>query len=464
MKATLPLLCIFLLLIDFYVYKALIFTFTRWTAKKKKIFTWLWWVGNLSLLAGVFCAIYLNLFLSLRAIILVAFFLLGIAKIFMLPFLLIDDLRRGLVFLYRRFFKKSAAEKERSLVKDTDKQTIPPSDGRLPATENPLSPDETAGMQNTHQAALMPAEAKESGIPGEPISRAAFLTKAGLIAAAVPLSSLSWGIISGAYDYQIKRVRLVLPNLPKAFDGIRLGQISDIHSGSFYNKTAVKGGVDMLLAEKPDFIFFTGDLVNNLTNEVKDYQDIFSKVKAPLGVYSTLGNHDYGDYYFGHGASAAKARNLQDMIVTHKHMGYDLLMNENRRLKVDGEEIGILGIENWGVGRFPKYGKMELAVKDTDNLPVKLLLSHDPSHWRAEVLEKYPDIDAMFSGHTHGMQFGVRLKAFQWSPIQYIYKEWAGLYREKQQQLYVNVGYGFLGYPGRVGILPEITIFELKRA
>lgn len=220
----------------------------------------------------------------------------------------------------------------------------------------------------------------------------------------------------------------------------------------------------MLLGEKPDFIFFTGDIVNDMATEMRDYQDIFSKVKAPLGVFSSLGNHDYGDYHFGKEASPAKAKNLKDVIKTHELMGWDLLMNEHRRLKINGEEIGILGIENWGMGRFPKYGRMDLATKDTDDLPVKLLLSHDPSHWRAEVLEKYPQIDAMFSGHTHGMQFGVRTEKYQWSPIEYIYKEWAGLYQEKQQQLYVNVGYGFLGYPGRVGILPEITIFTLKRA
>ena len=243
-----------------------------------------------------------------------------------------------------------------------------------------------------------------------------------------------------------------------------MAQISDVHSGSFYNKTAVKGGIDMLMAEKPDFIFFTGDLVNNLSNEMREYQDIFAKVKAPLGVYSTLGNHDYGDYHFRGESTPAKVKNLQDMVTTHKNMGWNLLLNENRRLKVDGEEIGVLGVENWGMGRFPKYGKMELAHQNTEDLPVKLLLSHDPSHWRGEVLQKYKDIDAMFSGHTHGMQFGVKLKELQWSPVQYIYKEWAGLYHEQNQQLYVNVGYGFLGYPGRVGILPEITIFTLTKA
>lgn len=408
--------CVFIIAFDIYCFKAIISVFKNWKPATKKAFATAYWSYSALLIVGVFCGIYLNLFLTLRAIILVAFFLTVACKLAMLPFLVIDDIRRLFLKLTR---KKQATVS-------------------APSTKTVAEEDK--------------------------ISRSAFLVKAGLVTAAVPLTSLSWGIISGAYDYQVRRVNLILPNLPKAFDGITMGQISDIHSGSFYNKTAVKGGVEMLLSEKPDFIFFTGDLVNNLTNEVRDYQDIFAKVKAPLGVYSSLGNHDYGDYFFGKESSPAKVKNLKDMVDVHKIMGYDLLMNENRRLKVDGEEIGILGIENWGMGRFPKYGKMELAVKNTDDLPVKLLLSHDPSHWRGEVLPKYPQIDAMFSGHTHGMQFGLRFKEIQWSPIQYIYKEWAGLYQEQQQQLYVNVGYGFLGYPGRVGILPEITIFTLKRA
>ncbi len=195
-----------------------------------------------------------------------------------------------------------------------------------------------------------------------------------------------------------------------------------------------------------------------------NYQDIFSKVKAPLGVFSILGNHDYGDYHFGPDPSPAKAKSLQDLKTSHKNMGWDLLLNENRRIKIGNEEIGILGIENWGAGRFAKYGRLDQAVKNTDDLPVKLLLSHDPSHWRAQVLPQYPQIDAMFSGHTHGMQLGLITEKFQWSPAQYVYKEWAGHYQENNQQLYVNVGYGFLGYPGRVGILPEITIFELRRS
>lgn len=412
----LTILCLVVIILDYYCYNAILVAFKKWNPSTKQRFKIGWWTISFTLLIGVFCAIYLNLLLSVRAIILVAFFLIGVGKLVLLPFLIIDDLRRLTIKVSRRLKQK-----------------------KITPTIN-------------------------ESVANEPISRSSFLVKAGLITGAVPLSSLSWGIISGAYDYKIKRVNLKLPNLPSAFDGITIAQLSDIHSGSFYNKTAVKGGIEMLLAEKPDLVFFTGDLVNNLTKEMRHYQDIFSTVKAPLGVYSVLGNHDYGEYHFGKNTSPAKVKNLQDMIVTHKIMGWDLLMNENRRIKVDGQEIGVLGVENWGMGRFPKYGRMDLATKNTDDLPVKLLLSHDPSHWRGEVLKKYPDIDAMFSGHTHGMQFGVRFKEVQWSPVQYIYKEWAGLYKEKQQHLYVNVGYGFLGYPGRVGILPEITIFTLSKA
>jgi predicted MPP superfamily phosphohydrolase len=308
-----------------------------------------------------------------------------------------------------------------------------------------------------------PAPAKVA--PTNTIPRSEFLMKAGLITGVVPLAGIGCGIFAGAYDYHVRRQDLYLPNLPKAFDGLTIGQISDIHSGSFYNKKAVVGGVEMLLGQKPDVIFFTGDLVNKRTDEVYGYQDTFSKVKAPLGVFSILGNHDYGDYYHDWKSPQAKQKNLEDLIVTHKNMGWDLLLNENRRLKVGNEEIGILGCQNWGeLTRFPKYGKMEPTLKGTEELPVRLLLSHDPSHWRAQILPHYPQIDVMFAGHTHGMQFGVRAEHFQWSPVEYVYKEWAGLYHEGNQQLYVNVGYGFLGFPGRVGILPEITIFTLRSA
>jgi len=301
-----------------------------------------------------------------------------------------------------------------------------------------------------------------SGV-GATIKRSDFLVKAAVVAGSVPFLAMSWGVISGAYDYRIRRKTIYLPNLPKAFDGIRIGQISDIHSGSFFNKTAVKGGVEMLMKEKPDIAFFTGDLVNNETKEVEDYIDIFKNVKAPLGVYSTTGNHDYGDYR-SWSSTKAKAQNFEDLKEAHKLLGYDLLMNENRAIKVDGEQIGILGVENWGAGRFAKYGKIEEAYKDSEEFPVKLLLSHDPSHWDAQIRPNYSDIDVMFAGHTHGFQFGVELGDFKWSPSQYAYKQWAGLYTQNNQHLYVNRGFGFIGYPGRVGMPPEITIFTLKRA
>jgi predicted MPP superfamily phosphohydrolase len=408
-----------LLLIDLYVLNGLLGASKKWLFLQKKWFLIFYLVSSVLLIAGLLLVIYVKIGMMVRLAFVVLFFLVFTFKVCFVPFILVDDVRRLIIYVKNRFKKPSLAKNSAS----------------------------NKGVSN------MPLPA---------IPRSEFLMKAGLLAGAIPLAGIKLTMRNGLYDYQVVRRNLYLPNLPKAFDGIKLGQISDIHSGSFYNKKAVLGGVEMLMREKADFIFFTGDLVNILSNEVKDYLDIFSKVKAPLGVYSCLGNHDYGDYSWWPNA-AAKRKNSDEIIGAHKTMGYDLLMNENRRLKVDGEEIGILGIENWGeLSRFPKYGRMDLAVKNTDDLPVKLLLSHDPSHWRAQVLPQYPQIDAMFSGHTHGMQMGVRTERFQWSPVQYIYNEWAGHYHEGQQQLYVNVGYGFLGIQGRVGILPEITIFELK--
>jgi hypothetical protein len=294
------------------------------------------------------------------------------------------------------------------------------------------------------------------------LTRSAFITKAALAIGATHIGAMSWGIISGAYDYRIRRVPLILPNLPKQFNGLKLIQISDIHSGSFYNKTAVEGGVDMLLREKPDLVFFTGDLVNNKTEELNaDYFNIFKRVRAPLGVYSVLGNHDYGDYTQWP-SQDAKMQNLKDLAEAHRLMGWNLLFDENKHITVDRESIGILGIQNWGAG-FAQYGDLNNALKGAENYSTKLLLSHDPSHWRSQVLGN-TNIDASFAGHTHGMQYGVEIGDFKWSPVQWRYKEWAGLYKQESQQLYVNRGYGFLGYPGRVGILPEITVFELKKA
>jgi predicted MPP superfamily phosphohydrolase len=300
-------------------------------------------------------------------------------------------------------------------------------------------------------------------LPGKAIPRSEFLAKTALMAASIPFGAMAYGVISGAHDYRVRRVTVKLPNLPKAFDGLRIGQLSDIHSGSFFNKTAVKGGVEMFLKEKPDVIFFTGDLVNNESTEVKEYIDTFNKLKAPLGVYSVTGNHDYGDYHQWDSLDA-KRKNFKDLMEAHRIMGFNLLMNDHRFIEQGGEKLAIMGIENWGAGRFSKYGKMEKAYTGTDEAAVKLLLSHDPSHWDAQVRPQYPDVDIAFAGHTHGFQFGIEMGGIKWSPSQYVYKQWAGLYQQGTQFLYVNRGFGYLGYPGRIGMPPELTIMELKRA
>jgi predicted MPP superfamily phosphohydrolase len=308
---------------------------------------------------------------------------------------------------------------------------------------------------------------KRSGkrIPGKPITRSEFFDKVAIAAGALPFASMVTGIISGATDYRVIRKTVYLPKLPKSFDGIRIGQFSDTHAGTFFNKTAVRGGIEMLLKEKADVIFFTGDLVNYQTDEVDDYINIFNKVRAPLGVFSTTGNHDYGNYRKW-SSEAAKTRNFKDMVTAHELMNYDLLMNEHRFLIQGGEKIAIIGIENWGMGpphRFPKYGKLAQAYNGTEDAAVRLLLSHDPSHWDAQVRPEFSDVDLMFAGHTHGAQMGVEFGDFRWSPSQYIYKQWAGLYQEGDQYLYVNRGFGCIGYPGRIGMPPELTVIELKR-
>lgn len=414
----LSILIIFILLTaDYYILMGLQTAFIKTKFIHKRWFLFFYWGTSLFLIASLFISIYVKLGgVGLRGALLFLFFIVFVFKLFYILFIAFDDLRRFVIYLIHKA-----------------------------KTPTPIN-NGNAEISNTFKS----------------IPRSEFLMKAGILAGVVPLYAIKHNMSKGLYDYQLQNLTLYLPNLPKKFDGMRIGQISDIHSGSFHSKRQMSGGVDMLLRQKTDMIFFTGDLVNSQTVEVNHYIDVFNKVRAPLGVYSILGNHDYGDYGVWP-SPQEKVQNHLDMIRAHKVLGWDLLVDENRRIKVDGEEIGVLGIGNWGeMSRFPKYGKMELAIKNTDDLPVKLLLSHDPSHWRAEVVPKYPQIDVMFAGHTHGMQFGVRTPNFEWSPIEYVYTEWAGLYREKQQQIYVNVGYGFLGYPGRIGILPEITIFTLK--
>lgn len=296
---------------------------------------------------------------------------------------------------------------------------------------------------------------------GDGITRSTFLSWLGLAAGGTLFGSLLYGY-SNKYNYNVKRIQLAYDNLPVAFKGLKIVHISDIHSGSFTDKKAVAHGVEKILHEKADLILFTGDIVNDRATEMDDYKDVFNKLNAPLGVYSTLGNHDYGDYVRWPYNGVSKEQNLQNVKQVHADMGWKLLMNEHVELEKGGEKIALIGIENWSnKARFPKHGRMDLAHPGVDKYPFKILMSHDPSHWDAQVKPQYPDVDLTLSGHTHGMQFGIEIPGFKWSPVQYMYKQWHGLYEDGKQKLYVNPGYGFLGYPGRVGVLAEITVIEL---
>lgn len=300
-----------------------------------------------------------------------------------------------------------------------------------------------------------------AGVETNKISRLKFLSQAGIILGGIPLVMLTKGLIKGAYDYQVHNIKLKLDNLPEAFKGFRILQISDIHSGSWNNKTKVEAGIEMINAQQADLVVFTGDLVNNQTDEVYPWIDTLKKIQSKMGVYSILGNHDYGDYRQWNNPEEKK-QNMLDMYRVHKEMGWKLMRDEHVLLEKQGEKIGLIGVENWGAGTYwPKYGNLEKALEGMPQVPIKILLSHDPTHWDAKVRPNHPDINLTLSGHTHGFQFGIEWKNFRWSPSKYIFKQWADLYTETQQYLYVNRGFGFLGFPGRVGILPEITVIEL---
>ena len=296
----------------------------------------------------------------------------------------------------------------------------------------------------------------EKGIP-----RSTFLSWMGVGLSSTLFFSLLYGF-GNKYNYKVIKKKIVLKGLPTAFKGFKIIHISDIHSGSLKDKSAVLKGIELIEKQNADLVLFTGDLVNDRASEMQDWMDVFGKIKAPHGVFSTLGNHDYGDYVKWDTVEEKK-QNLDALKKVHHDLGWRLLMNENTSIEKRGEKIKIVGIENWGAkARFPKYGKMDLAMQGISKEDVAILLSHDPSHWEAEVIPKYSSIQLTLSGHTHGMQFGLENPYFKWSPVQWVYKQWAGIYDNKDQQLYVNRGFGFLGYPGRVGILPEITLIELS--
>ncbi|NJB83776.1 metallophosphoesterase [Wenyingzhuangia aestuarii] len=292
--------------------------------------------------------------------------------------------------------------------------------------------------------------------------RRKFIGQIGLGLASIPFLSMLYGITKGKYNYKIKEVALSFKNLPKSFDGLKIVHISDIHSGSFDDIDEVAHGVNMIKEQKPDLILFTGDLVNNDAVEIVPYKELFGSMTAPLGVFSSLGNHDYGTHKRWN-SSEEKRQNLLNLFQHQKDMGFELLNNTSKTISKNGEQIDIVGVENWGKPPFPQIGDLSKALENANKDNFKILLSHDPTHWDEKVIPHKEQIDLTLSGHTHGMQFGVEIPGFKWSPSKYIYKRWAGLYNNKEQYLYVNRGFGFLGFPGRVGIWPEITVITLHQ-
>ena len=306
---------------------------------------------------------------------------------------------------------------------------------------------------------------KFSNSDSEPVSmhpRRGFLSKTGLLMGALPFLSMTWGLVKGAHNYRIRRVRIKSHRIPKSFDGFKIIQLSDIHSGSFWDKSAVERGIRMINECKADLVLFTGDLVNNTATELEPWVQTFKQIKAQYGVYSVLGNHDYGDYVAWNSVDDKKA-NMQQLMELQKQMGWTVLNNKNVSIEKEQDRIRLIGVENWSAkSNFPKYGRLSEAVIGVDPNEFKILMSHDPSHWRAEVLKHEADIDLTLSGHTHGFQFGIETHGLKWSPVKYVYPEWAGLYTVNQKKLYVNRGFGYIGYPGRLGILPEITEITLE--
>jgi predicted MPP superfamily phosphohydrolase len=276
------------------------------------------------------------------------------------------------------------------------------------------------------------------------------------------LFGIFYGVTRGKYRYKVHRVALTFPNLPEAFDGLTITQLSDIHAGSFDNPEKVRQAIELVNAQQSDLLFFTGDLVNNKASEMTPWISIFNQTTAKLGKFSILGNHDYGDYV-NWPSQSHKDANLEQLCAVHEQIGFNLLKNESVKIKRDGSFIELLGVENWGSGSFAKYGNLDKTLEGTSAESFKILLSHDPSHWKEQVVKHEDAIQLTLSGHTHGMQFGFEYKKLRFSPVQFRYKEWAGLYQENERFLYVNRGFGFLGFPGRVGIWPEITVFTLRR-
>ncbi|CAN5480083.1 metallophosphoesterase [soil metagenome] len=291
--------------------------------------------------------------------------------------------------------------------------------------------------------------------------RRKFMSQIGLVMAGIPFVSFIYGIARGKYDYKVHRQTIYFQDLPEAFDGFTITQLSDIHAGSFDNSGGVQRGIDLANAQESDLFVFTGDMINNFAREMNPWVSYFSQLKAPFGQFSIMGNHDYGEYVQWESAEE-KAANIEYLKQQHKELGYRLLLNENISIEKDGQKIELIGVENWGNG-FIKQGDLDKALQGTWDQSFKILLSHDPSHWEEQVRNHSRKIHLTLSGHTHGMQFGIETPNFNWSPVQYRYPHWAGLQTINDRSIYINRGFGFIGFSGRVGIWPEITVIELRK-
>lgn len=300
---------------------------------------------------------------------------------------------------------------------------------------------------------------QDFAIPG----RRKFISQIALGLAAIPFASLLYGMYQGRYNYKVLKYVLYFDDLPDAFDQYRITQISDVHSGSFDNPEKIQYGIDLINEQESDVITFTGDLVNNKASEMDAWKEIFGSLKAKDGVYSVLGNHDYGDYVEW-GSAAAKKENLEALKNVHAEMGWKLLLNEHKYLERDGQRIALVGVENWGIGGFKQAGDLDKSAAGLTADDFKVLLSHDPSYWQEKIKKDPKNYHLTLSGHTHGMQFGIEIPGwFKWSPVQYRYENWAGIYEEAGRYINVNRGFGFLAYPGRVGIWPEVSVIELRK-
>ena len=300
---------------------------------------------------------------------------------------------------------------------------------------------------------------KEFSLP----QRRRFLSTIAMGIAALPFSALLYGMVKGKYNFRVLKYDLEFDDLPQSFDGYRITQISDVHSGSFDNREKIEYAIDLINKQKSDVLLFTGDMVNNMAEEMLPWKGLFSTLRAKDGKFSVLGNHDYGDYVSWE-TEEAKRNNLTDLKNIQKEMGFDLLLNDSRYLQKGDDRIALIGVENWGRGGFKKAGDLKKAVSNIDKDDFKILMSHDPSHWEDQVLKDDYHYHLTLSGHTHGMQFGIEIPGWiKWSPARWRYKYWAGVYEEMGQMINVNRGFGFLGYPGRVGIWPEITVITLKK-